>query len=114
MLPGPESEPRPGGWKRALRDKQGPDLHTADTLRGLGAWWVPALAVVVGLALVGLHDVRSGVLALAVGAGAGALARAMLPERLAGGLVARSRWVDVGMWLLAALVLGAMSQLIRL
>lgn len=92
-------------WKRSLRDKRGPAIHPGETLVALAAWWIPALLAAGGLVLLHQHEVRLGVTLMAVGAGVGAVVRAVVPERVAGGLVIRSRVVDVLMW-------GAMAGLL--
>jgi len=54
-----------------------------------------AIAVAASLAAVALGHFRPGVVALAASVLGAALARAVLPERYAGWLAVRSRWVDV-------------------
>jgi len=60
-----------------------------------GALWLVALALILGMTLIGLNQVRPGGFVVAgalVGAG---LLRLMLPRARAGGLVVRSRATDV-------------------
>jgi Protein of unknown function (DUF3017) len=60
-----------------------------------GALWLVAAALILGMTLIGLNQVRSGGFVVAgalVGAG---LLRLMLPRARAGGLVVRSRVTDV-------------------
>ncbi len=60
-----------------------------------GALWLVAAALVAGLVVIGLGDVRRGGLILAGTLVVAALLRLTLPRRLAGALVVRSRAVDV-------------------
>lgn len=66
------------------------------------AWWTAAAAVVVGVLVVRLVDVRGGGLMLGLTMLACAAARAGLSASAAGALAVRSRWFDVGLYLLAA------------
>ncbi|WP_374927834.1 DUF3017 domain-containing protein [Kytococcus sedentarius] len=111
----PETPPgAPGRWSGPLRDKRGPAIHPGEGLADLALWWLPAVCLMAGLALVYLHEVRFGIVVMAVGAAGGALARAVVPRRVAGGLALRSRGVDVAMWSLMALLLWVMSRAIEL
>jgi ABC-type phosphonate transport system ATPase subunit len=60
-----------------------------------GALWLVAAGLITGLAVMAFGHVRSGGLVIAGTLVAGALLRLMLPRRPAGGLVVRSRLVDV-------------------
>lgn len=111
MTPPPE---RRAGWSGPLADKRGPSIRPLDRLVDLGAWWLTLALLAAGTVMVVLHEVRPAVMLLAAGAALGAFLRAVLPERLAGGLVTRSRWADVLMWLLMSGLLWMMARLIRL
>jgi Protein of unknown function (DUF3017) len=60
-----------------------------------GALWLIAAALISGMALIGFGHVRPGGFVVAGTLVAGALLRLMLPRARAGGLVVRSRLVDV-------------------
>ncbi len=72
----------------------------------LATWWVVAAVLALALVFVATdHLLRAGV-TLAAGCLVGAVLRGVLPEDRAGGLVVRSRFVDVAtMAVLGALVL---------
>ena len=111
------TEPREGEtgrWAAPLRDKRGPAIHPGEGLRDLALWWFPAVCFTVGFTMVLLHEVRFGILVLAVGSAGGAMARAIVPRRVAGGLALRSRGVDMAMWTLMAVLLWVMSRAIEL
>ncbi|WP_462418103.1 DUF3017 domain-containing protein [Kytococcus sp. Marseille-QA3725] len=114
MPPVPDDHELRTGWSGPLADKRGPDIHPCDTLVDLGLWWVPTLFVVAGLVMVAVDHVRPAIVVMAVGAVIAAVARSVAPERAAGGLVTRSRVVDVLMWLVTAGLLWMMSRLIEL
>ena len=60
-----------------------------------GALWLVAAALIAGLAVIGLGHVRWGGFIFAGAMFAAALIRLVLPAARAGGLVVRSRFVDV-------------------
>jgi hypothetical protein len=60
-----------------------------------GALWLVAAGLISGLALIGLDHVRRGGLVIAGVMLAAAVFRLVLPAARAGGLVVRSRFVDV-------------------
>jgi len=60
-----------------------------------GALWLVVVALISGLAVIGLGHVRLGGLIIAGAMFAAALIRLALPSSRAGGLVVRSRSVDV-------------------
>ena len=60
-----------------------------------GALWLIAAALMSGMALIGFGHVRAGGFVVAGTLVAGAMLRLMLPRARAGGLVVRSRLVDV-------------------
>jgi Protein of unknown function (DUF3017) len=70
-----------------------------------GALWLVAAALISGLALIGIGDVRWGGLVIAVTLVAAALLRLTLPRARAGGLVVRSRSADVAFLLAMGLAL---------
>jgi hypothetical protein len=70
-----------------------------------GALWLVAAALVCGLVVIWLGQVRAGGLIVAGAMLAGALFRLVLPPARAGGLVVRSRTVDVLFLLGMAVVL---------
>lgn len=61
----------------------------------LGWWWAAPPVLLVGLALFAVERVLLGGLVLAAGMGLAALLRLVLPASASGGLVVRSRTVDV-------------------
>jgi len=61
----------------------------------LGWWWVAAPVLLVGVVAFQLGHVRFAGFTLAAGLGFAALLRLVLPNALSGGLVVRSRLVDV-------------------
>jgi len=77
-----------------------------------GALWLVAAALVTGLVVIGFGDVRLGGLIAAGTLVVAALLRLTLPRRLAGGLVVRSRVVDVVF--LLSIGLGLLSIVIAL
>jgi len=60
-----------------------------------GALWLVVVALIAGLAVIGLGHVRLGGLTMAGAMFGAALIRLALPSSRAGGLVVRSRSVDV-------------------
>jgi len=70
-----------------------------------GALWPVAAGLVGGLAVLGFGSVRWGALVVAGSVLAGALFRLTLPPARAGGLVVRSRAVDVLFLLVVAVAL---------
>ena len=77
-----------------------------------GALWLVAAALVTGLVVIGFGDVRLGGLIVAGTLVVAALLRLALPQRLAGGLVVRSRAADVVF--LLSIGLGLLSIVIAL
>jgi Protein of unknown function (DUF3017) len=75
------------------------------TSANFGALWLVAAGLIAGVAVIGLGHVRLGGLVLAGTLVAGALLRLMLPRAPAGGLVVRSRTVDVAFLLAMGLAL---------
>ena len=61
----------------------------------LGWWWAIAPVLAAGLGVFALGDVRLGGYLVAVGVWLAALLRLVLPTSRSGGLVVRSRGVDV-------------------
>ena len=61
----------------------------------LGWWWVATPVLLAGLGLFALDQVRLAGFVLAAGLGFAALLRLVLPASRSGGLVVRSRAVDV-------------------
>ena len=61
----------------------------------LGWWWAAPPVLLMGLALFAVERVLLGGLVLAAGMGLAALLRLVLPASASGGLVVRSRTVDV-------------------
>jgi hypothetical protein len=70
-----------------------------------GALWLVAAALICGVALIGLGNVRWGGFVVAGTLVAAALLRLMLPRARAGGLVVRSRSADVAFLLVMGLAL---------
>jgi len=60
-----------------------------------GALWLVAVALIAGLAVIGLGQVRWGGFIIAGAMSGAALIRLVLPASRAGGLVVRSRLADV-------------------
>ncbi|HEY7717151.1 MAG TPA: DUF3017 domain-containing protein [Pedococcus sp.] len=58
-------------------------------------WWAPVPVLLAGLALLAVDRVRLGGYVLAAALALGALLRLVLPASASGGLVVRSRTVDV-------------------
>lgn len=83
-------------------------------LSGLGPWWLVALGVVAGLALVLTDRVRQGGYVVAGAVALGAALRAVLPSPRGGGLEVRSRALDVLLLLLVAGALVTAFTLVRL
>jgi len=65
------------------------------TTARFGALWLVAVALALGLVVIGIGDVRWGGLIIAVATFAAAGFRLVLPPGRAGGLVVRSRLADV-------------------
>lgn len=82
-LPGP-AKPR-ARWQHRARRRRLRHLPYLLVLCGVAA----------GLAVVATNHFRRGSVLIAASVFAGALARLLLPERLAGMLAVRRRWVDV-------------------
>jgi hypothetical protein len=61
----------------------------------LGWWWVATPVLVLGVVAFGFGQVRLAGFVIAAGLGLAALIRAVLPTDRSGGLVVRSRVVDV-------------------
>jgi hypothetical protein len=61
----------------------------------LGWWWVAAPVLFVGMVAFALGHVRFAGFTLAAGLGLAAVLRLVLPTAVSGGLVVRSRLVDV-------------------
>lgn len=79
-------------------DRQvGPTEPRPPIVSALGLWWLPVIGMLTACAFVATdHMLRAGAsfgAAMFLAAGL----RAVLPERLAGGLVVRHRWLDVAM-----------------
>lgn len=72
--------------------------------RRLGLWWLIAAAVLAGLVLFWVGDVRLGGQVMAAGFGAAALIRAVTTRFNAGGIAVRNKAVDV--LILVALAVG--------
>ncbi|MEO5981776.1 MAG: DUF3017 domain-containing protein [Pedococcus sp.] len=80
----------------------------------LGWWWVATPILVLGLAAFAVGQVRLAGFVIAGGLGIAALIRAVLPTERSGGLVVRSRVVDVltmGLFGLALAVITASLDL---
>jgi hypothetical protein len=86
-LPGPAKPP--ARWQHRARRRPG-----ARRLRHL-PYLLVLCGVAAGLAVVATNHFRRGSMLIAASVFAGALARLLLPERLAGMLAVRRRWVDV-------------------
>lgn len=82
--------------------------------RRLDAWWVVAVVLALALAVATGRLLWGGVL-LSAALGLGALLRLLLPSERAGGLVVRSRALDVGVMLVlaAALLVSALTLDLR-
>lgn len=74
--------------------------------RRLGLWWLIAFAVLAGLVLFWLGDIRLGGQVMAAGFGAAALIRAVTSRFNAGGIAVRNKAVDV--LILIAIALGVL------
>lgn len=74
--------------------------------RRLGLWWLAAGAVLAGLVLFGLEQVRLGGQVMAAGFAAAAVIRAVTDRPGAGGIAVRNKGVDV--LILLALALGVL------
>lgn len=73
----------------------------------LGVWWIPVLGLLVACGFVATdHMLRAGA-SFGAAMWVAAALRAFLPERVAGGLVVRDRWVDVAM-----LVIGGIAVVV--
>jgi hypothetical protein len=68
--------------------------------RRLALWWVLAAGVGLGLLFAWTDHMLRATAAIAGSLALAALARALAPTELAGGLVVRSRWLDVAVLLL--------------
>ncbi len=84
------------------------------TPRLLGPWLVLALGVAAAVVAVALGHLRTGGYLLAAALGAAAVLRAVLPVRLAGALVVRSRPVDVVLLAAAAGAAATLAATVKL
>ncbi|KRE57034.1 DUF3017 domain-containing protein [Phycicoccus sp. Soil748] len=75
----------------------------------LGWWWVAAPVLLVGIIAFQLGHVRFAGFTLAAGLGFAAVLRLVLPNALSGGLVVRSRLVDVFTMAVFGLVLAVIT-----
>ncbi|NHN56598.1 DUF3017 domain-containing protein [Calidifontibacter sp. DB0510] len=74
-------------------------------------WWLIASAAVVGVALIGVGQVRLGGYVVAAGLALGGLLRLAIPRRSAGAVALRSRMLDLVIYLgLAVAVFVAVSE----
>lgn len=80
----------------------------------LGLWWLAVPGVVVAALLLLTQNLRLYGYALGATLVVLALLRALLPSRLAGGLVVRSRWVDVTTLLVLGAAVAVLARVIRL
>lgn len=102
-VPGDALPPPTEGPSDGVRVEPRPPIVSA-----LGLWWLLALGLVVGMAFIATdHMWRAGA-SVAASLWLAAWLRASFPEERAGGLVVRSRWLDVAM-LVTAGVLVALS-----
>ena len=74
--------------------------------RRLGPWWLVAAAIVAGLVLFALEEVRLAGQVMAAGFAGGAVIRAVTDRNGAGGIAVRNKGVDVA--ILLALALGVL------
>lgn len=90
----PRTQPsrREGGRRRAAQQQP--------VRRDQLPYWLVVAGAVAGLGTVGLgaHDLKSGTLVLAGALLIAALARLVLPDRRAGMLSSRRRWIDVAIF----------------
>lgn len=80
----------------------------------LGLWWLLAAGLAVGVAFGATgHPLRATAAFAGTCLGAGVL-RALLPVRVLGSLVVRSRWIDVGILILLGLAVGVVGRSMNL
>lgn len=84
------------------------------TLAGLGPWWAVALVVAAGLAAVVTGHIRAGGYTMAGGAALAAVLRLVLSSPRSGGLVVRSRALDVVMLLVVGSALVVTFTMVRI
>jgi hypothetical protein len=77
--------------------------------RRLALWWLLAAGVAGGLAFAWTDHMLRATAALAGSLALAAVARALAPTEVAGGLVVRSRWLDVAVLLTLAVTVGALG-----
>ncbi|HET7476264.1 MAG TPA: DUF3017 domain-containing protein [Dermatophilaceae bacterium] len=82
----------------------------------LGVWWLVAVGLVAGIALVlsGAERLRLGGYVIAASMGAAGMLRLLLPSRLTGGLRVRSRATDTAMLLLLAVGVAVLTTVVEL
>jgi hypothetical protein len=78
-----------------LDDDPEAEQRAAAPRQPLAAWWVGVLGLAVAGVLLVTENLRAYGYAVGVTMGLLALLRALLPERLVGGLAVRGRWTDV-------------------
>lgn len=82
-------------------DHDGPVEPRPPIVDGLRLWWLPALGLIVGFAFIATdHMWRAGA-SLAGSLWLAAALRAVYSQERAGGLVVRSKWLDVTMLVIA-------------
>ncbi|MFC6708011.1 DUF3017 domain-containing protein [Flexivirga alba] len=77
-------------------------------------WWFVILGSVLGLVVLSTGPVRGGGYLLAAVLAVAGLARLILPERLLGALVIRSRGVDGAAFLILAILVGVIFSIVKL
>ena len=79
------------------------------TIPRLGWWWVATPVLALGIVAFGFGQVRLAGFFIALGLGIAALIRAVLPTERSGGLVVRSRVVDVATMALLGMALAVIT-----
>jgi hypothetical protein len=80
----------------------------------LGWWWLVAPVLLLGIASFALDRIQLAGYLVAAALGLGALLRLVLPTSRSGGLVVRSRWVDVATMGLLAVALAVITSALDL
>jgi hypothetical protein len=91
-----------------------PTVRRSTTPRLVGPWLLLAICLVTAVLAVTADRVRLGGYLLGAGLGVAALLRAVLPQRLAGAVVVRSRTTDVLLLLGGAVAAGVLAYTLNL